>query len=376
MIYLDNAATTMLHPEVLKTYEYLLEHYFANPSSIHALGVKANQLMQQSREQIAALLKVNSSELTFTASASEANNLAIKGYVFAHMKHGRHLICSKVEHSSVYEVFKQLESEFGFQVTYLDVNHEGVVEPETLKKAMKDDTILVACMYVNNEVGSINDIQALAKIAHQNIHCAFLADCVQALGKIPISLKDIDLASFSAHKIHGLKGSGVLYHRKNLKLMPLIVGGDQEHGLRAGTSNVLTNITFAKTLRLAMESQAHNFQNAKHLNRLVREKFADFDEVSFLSPKSGSPYILSMAIKVLGSEIIMNALQNKQIYVSAKSTCQSSYKGHSKVLMAMKCTEEEMNGVIRISFTSTTSEEEVLVFIRTLEEIIHEYRTK
>lgn len=376
MIYLDNAATTSLHPEVKKTYMYLLDHYFANASSIHRLGVKVNQLMEQSREQIASLLKVNSNELTFTASASEANNLAIKGYVFAHQHHGTHLICSKVEHSSVYEVFKQLECDFGFDVTYLDVNNEGVVEPETLQRAMRKDTILVACMYVNNEVGSINDINKLARIAHQNIHCAFLADCVQALGKLPIALKEIDLASFSAHKLHGLKGSGLLYHRKNLKLQSQIVGGGQEQGLRAGTSNAFENIVFAKTLRLACESQEKNLAYAKMLNEVARSELASMEEVKILSSLQGSPYILSLSVVVMGSEIVMNALQNKEIYVSAKSTCQSSFKGHSKVLQAMKCSEEEMNGVLRISFSSETTKEEVLQFVGTLKEIINEYRTK
>ncbi|MGL5978061.1 MAG: cysteine desulfurase family protein [Erysipelotrichaceae bacterium] len=376
MIYLDNAATTKLDPQVQATYVQLLEQYYANPSSIHALGVKTNSLMQQSRQQLAKNLKVNSDELTFTASASEANNMAIKGYVFAHQHHGKHLICSRVEHSSVKAVFEQLETYFGFEVTYVDLDESGIVSTESLKRAMRKDTIFVACMMVNNEVGSINDTTGLARIAHQNLHCAFLADGVQALGKIPIDLTEVDFATFSAHKIHGLKGSAILYHKRNKTLLPLIVGGEQEAGLRAGTSNVVTNIVLAKTVRLALESQKASYEQARHYNHMVRDAFRDWEDVVFHSPKTGSPFILSMSVLVLGSEIMMNALEVREIFVSAKSTCSSKSKAHSSVLAAMKKSEAEMNGVLRISFSKMTTEKEVMMFIQNLKEIINEYRTK
>ncbi|MGL5540265.1 MAG: cysteine desulfurase family protein [Erysipelotrichaceae bacterium] len=376
MIYLDNAATTRLEPEVRKTYVHLLDTYFANSSSIHALGVKTHSLLQQSRSQIAHHLKVNSQELTFTASASEANNLAIKGYALANQQYGKHLICSKVEHSSVLGPIQQLQDEFGFEVSWLEVNHDGVVEPATLEKAMRPDTILVCAMMVNNEVGSINPIQKLAAIAHTNPRCVFFADGVQALGKIPVSLDGVDLASFSAHKINGLKGSGLLFHRKNVKLMPQIVGGEQEEGLRAGTSNVLTNIVLAKTIRLALEKQPKAYEQAKKLNQFIRSGLYDTKEVVFHSSIEGSPFILSLSVLGMGSEVLMNALEAREIYVSAKSTCSSKSKAYSKVLGAMGKTNEEMHGVLRVSFDSMTTLEEAKVFVKHLKEILHDYRTQ
>ncbi len=375
MLYLDNASTTRVNPEVLTTYQSLLAKYFANADSIYDLGVEVHNLQEKSRNMLAKLLKVNSSELTFCSCASEANNLAIKGYAFANQHHGKHLICSAIEHSSVIEVFKQLEAHFGFSLTILPVNHQGVVEVETLRKAMRKDTILVAIMYVNNEVGSIQPINELAKVVHQEHYCAFLVDCVQALGKIDLDLTNVDLASFSAHKVNGLKGSGLLYHRLNKRLMPLVIGGQQESGLRAGTSNYVLNIVLAKTFRLALEKQQANQSRIHELKTYLYNELSSMPEISLNSDLNGSDYICSFSVLTSGSEIMMNALSKRGVYVSAKSTCSTSKKSYSPVLEAMGKDSKSLNGVLRVSFTYDTTLLEVQEFIKTLKEIIYAYST-
>ena len=376
MIFFDSASTTPLHPEVLKTYVYILENYFANSDALYDYALKSSSLMEQSREQIASMLKVKDNEIFFTSGASESNNMLIKGISFAYQHKGKHLITSAVEHSSVMGAFKQLEEYFGFEVTYLPVNSKGVVECEQLKKALRPDTILVSIMSVNNEVGSINDLKALSKIVKTYSHAFFHSDCTQSLAKMEIPMECLDAASFSAHKIYGCKGSGFLYKKVNIQLLPLINGGQQEEGLRGGTSNHPCNIVLAKTLRLAMEKMDEHRQKVAQLNDLLRRELNRMDDIIINSPEDATPYILNFSCTCMTSEIMLNALNERQIYVSAQSTCHSKTKSVSEVLLAMGIGQKRASQALRISFSYLNTEEEVIEFIRNLKEILNEYRIK
>ena len=376
MIYLDYASTTPLNQEVLSTYKKLLDKHFANADSLHSLGRDVSRLMETSRKQIAKLLNVYDDEIIFTSCASEANNYAIKAYALANQYKGKHIISTNVEHSSVANTLAQLSGYFGFEITYLQVNEEGIIDLDTLKKALRKDTILVSMMYVNNEVGSINPIYECAKYVHEHSRAHFHVDCVQALGKIHIDLNQIDLASFSAHKIYGLKGSGILMKKRNIKMLPLISAGQQEYGLRGGTSNALVDIVLAKTLRLALESLDQNYQYVKQLNQYLRDEISKMNDFVINSPSNASPYILNVADLKIGSEVMLNALDAKGFCVSAISTCASRKKAISHVLLAMNKSELIATHSIRISLSHLTTLDELKIFIKTLKEIHDGYKSK
>ncbi len=377
MIYLDYASTTPVNQEVLKAYTYVLEKYYANTDSLHDAGLRVAELMEQSREQTASCLKVKANELMFTSGASEANNMAIKGSAFALQHRGKHLITSCVEHSSVDQAMKQLQELFGFEVTYLPVNSSGVVEAETLRRALRKDTILVSIMALNNEVGSINDIAELAKVTHESSRAVFHSDCTQILGKQLLTfLPNIELASFSAHKIYGLKGSGLLYHKQNVHLVPLICGGQQEAGLRGGTSNAPSNIAWAKTIRIACEEMDEHSRHVSELNQHLRLGLAEIDGVEINSPHDATPYILNFSVMGMTSEVMLNALNHYGICVSSRSTCSSKTKAPSKVLMAMGYSEERATHSLRISLSHLSKKSEVDELLKVLKEIFNDYRIK
>lgn len=376
MIYLDYSSTTPIREEVLKTYTMLLKTYYGNSDSLHDLGRETGKLMEQSRAQIAQLFHVYKDEILFTSCASESNNYATKGYAWKNQNKGKHLITTCVEHSSIHNAMEQLKEMFGFEVTYLPVNQQGVVDIEDLKKALRKDTILVSMMMVNNETGAVNPIKECAEYVHANSRAAFHMDGVQALGKIPVDLSCVDMATFSAHKIYGLKGSAILYKKRNITLLPLISGGQQEDGYRGGTSNAPSNIVFAKTLRLALEQQAKSYTYVKQLNELLRKELSELPDVVINSPQDACPYILNISCLKIGSEIMLNALNEKGFAVSAQSTCSSKSKAVSSVLLAMGLGELRATHAIRISLSHQTTTQEVTAFIKALKEIIHDYRTK
>lgn len=376
MIYLDYSSTTPIREEVLKTYTMLLKTYYGNSDSLHDLGRETGKLMEQSRAQIAQLFHVYKDEIFFTSCASESNNYATKGYAWKNQNKGKHLITTCVEHSSIHNAMEQLKEVFGFEVTYLPVNQQGVVDIEDLKKALRKDTILVSMMMVNNETGAVNPIKECADYVHSNSRAAFHMDGVQALGKIPVDLSCVDMATFSAHKIYGLKGSAILYKKRNITLLPLISGGQQEDGYRGGTSNAPANIVFAKTLRLALEQQAKSYTYVKQLNELLRKELSEVQDVVINSPQDACPYILNISCLKIGSEIMLNALNEKGFAVSAQSTCSSKSKAVSSVLLAMGLGELRATHAIRISLSHQTTTQEVTAFIKALKEIIHDYRTK
>ena len=372
MIYLDYAATTPVDKEILHTYQSLLEKYFANSDSLHDLGTEVRDLLVQARDNIAKQLNVRSDEVIFTSGASEANNAAIKGIAFQKENRNKHFIASEIEHSSVRTTFLQLQ-ELGYRVDFAKVDENGVVLLEELKKLIQKDTILVSIMQVNNEVGSIQPINEIKEYVKKHTNAYFHVDMVQALGKIPIDCKDIDLISFSAHKVFGLKGSGLLIKKAHVKLLPLISGGKQEFGLRGGTSNALVNVLFAKTLRLALEQQAVNYQYVTLLRNDVVEKLNRLDKVVVNSTLQGSPFIINFSCLTLSSEVALNALNSRGFAVAARSTCSTLGDEDAFVLKAMHKDEKVMAGTIRLSLSKNTKKEELTSFVQNLKEIIEIY---
>ncbi|MBR2578360.1 MAG: cysteine desulfurase, partial [Erysipelotrichaceae bacterium] len=366
-VYFDNVATTRTDDDVLKTYKELLDKYYCNSDALYDDAVIINNMMEKSRENIAKLLCVEKEEVIFTGGASEANSLAVKGLCLKHQDR-KHIISTVYEHSSVYNALKQLEEDFGYEVTYLVPNKEGKIEAEDVRKNLRPDTILVSVMLVNNEIGAVNDIDEIKKIVKKHAGTYFHSDITQGLGKIYIDLKDIDLASFSAHKIHGLKGSGALIRKKHVELLPLINGGQQEYGIRGGTENSLVNIVLAKTLRIALERQKTSHQHIRELNACFKEKIRDVEGVKINLENSIDNLInISTPIK---SEVLLNALNAKGIMVSSKSTCGSRKNEPNRALKALGIDEDY---AIRVSFDYENTREEIDYFISCLKEDIGKY---
>lgn len=372
-IYLDYAATTCVRKEILDAYKKLLDINFANSDSIHKLGNEAGRYLSKARNQIAQLLNVKDKEVIFTSGSSESNNLAIKGAALAYKSRGNHLITSAIEHPSVLDSFKWLQEHMGFEVTYLPVNENGVVTLQSLKQAIRKDTILVSIMAINNEIGSINDIKELSKYVKENTHAIFHCDATQAISKEDIDYTYVDLFNFSSHKLYSLKGSSVLIKKEKVRLVPLISGGQQEFSIRGGTSNWPSHVMTSKALRIAMENFKVEHEYVKgiynYLLTRLNEKFGD--EIIINSPKNGSVYILNFAFKNKRGEIIVNALSERGIYISSKSACSSYSKEISNSVYALTNDEFISKNSLRVSFSYLTKREDIDIFLSELEEIVN-----
>ncbi len=371
-VYLDYASTTPIDKDILQSYIKLLNENYANADSKHYMGNVAKNYLRIAKNRIADLLNVDEKEIIFTSGSTEANNLAIKGVCFANANKGKHIITSKVEHPSVLDTFKQLETVFGFNVTYLDVDSEGKVSLPELKKALRKDTILVSIMAVNNELGSINDIDEICTIVKAISKAYIHVDATQAIGKENIDYSRVDLYNFSSHKIHGLKGCGVLVKRKNVNISPLIVGGQQENGMRGGTSNWPAYTMMAKTLRKALSSQAKNKEYVEELNKYLKEKLVNIDKLVINSPNDATPYILNFCILGKKGEVILNALSNNGICISSRSACSSKSNDYSIPVYEITHNEEIAKNSLRISLSHLTKKEEIDYFIYCLLNILKE----
>ena len=368
-VYFDSASTTPVDPEVLKQYKALLDDHYVNSESLYDEGIAINKLLNTSRKYIADYFKVNQDSIIFTSCASEANNLAIKGISLLN-KEKNHIITTKIEHSSVLNAIKQLETYFGYNVTYLDVDKNGHIDIDMLKSSINDKTCLVSIMYVNNEIGSINDINYIKSIIKQYPKTYLHVDAVQALGKIDIDFNDIDLLTVSAHKIYGLKGSGILIKRNNVKLLPLINGGQQEFGLRGGTSDAIKHIMFAKTLRLYITKCKEKNDYLSQLKNYLITKISETDKIN-MNINDPELYIFSINTPI-NSEIMLNALNKQNIMVSALSTCHSA-STTSHVLQAIGLNEDTIRKSIRISIDFNNTIQEIDYLINTIKEIIIKY---
>lgn len=375
MIYLDYVATTPLRPEVLSTYNNLLEKYFFNADSMYDKGIEVNRLMEHSRKLISEMLKVKEDELIFTSCGSESNNLAIKGVAFQYQNRGKHIITTAIEHSSVYETCKELEKTFGFEVTYLKVDQKGCISLQELQDSIRDDTILVSIMYANNEIGVINPIEEIKQIVKKYDKIKLHFDMVQALGKLPIDLTDVDLASFSAHKIYGLKGSGLLFKRRSTTIVPLINGGQQEFGMRGGTSNACSNIVFAKTLRLALENFDNKAKHIKMINSYARKCLNQIEGVIINSDETCCiSSILNFSCPGYKPEVILHDLESEEIYLSTRSACSSKSENISRIMAQLNLDKEIASSALRISFGEHTTIEDIDKFCYYLQESLRKLK--
>ena len=374
VIYLDNAATTKVDPEVLNSYNQITLKYFANPSSIHSLGQESSRLLDKSREQILNVLKLTHHDVIFTSGATEANNLAIKGYCFANRSRGKHIITSSTEHPSVLNTVLEMQ-DFGFEVTVLPVNKEGQIEVNSLKAAIREDTILVSLMMVNNEVGAINPIKEVGEYLKKFPKIAFHVDMVQAIGKLPIDFNNIDMFSIAGHKIHGLLGSGLLIKEKKIILKAINQGGGQENNLRSGTNTLALSASLAKALRLAIEGEANNFKKVKVLSKRLLGYLKDNkDKYLINSYNEDNPYIVNFSLLHHKASVVVEALSNRGIMVSSLSACHAKNEDYSKVVYAMYQDLNLAHNTIRISFDKDNTIEEVEALIKNLEEILKEIK--
>ena len=368
MIYFDNSATTKPYKEVLDTFLKVNESYYANPSSIHSFGGRVEKLIQQSREQIASLLGIKTKEVFFTSGGTESNNLAIKGTALQYGHRGKHIITTKIEHPSVINAFKQLET-FGYSATYLDVDANGKVRPSDVKEAIQDDTILVSVMGVNNEIGSVQPIREIGLILQQYPKILFHVDAVQACGKVSLILDEklIDLCSISAHKIHGIKGTGMLFVRDGLELSPLLSGGEQEGNLRSGTENTGGIVSFAKALRMHMEDSRQKLAIMEENQVFLRRELEKIEGVTVHTPiRDHAPHILNFSVQDFKGEVLIHALDRHEVYVSTTSACSSKQSKPSQTLLSMGVPDNLASNSVRISLSFHNTMEECQEFITLL----------
>ncbi len=365
MIYLDNSATTKPHKDVLATFMLVNEQYYANPASIHRAGVESNALLTKAREQLANILHTEEKNILFTSGGTESNNAAIFGLAKSSNFRGKHIITTEIEHPSILEAVKRLEEE-GYEIDYLKVNKSGVISLEELQQKLRKDTIIVSIMHVNNEIGAVQPIKEAAQIIHRTCQAMFHVDAIQSFGKLPVIFdgdNGPDVISISGHKIQGLKGSGLLAFRKKPQLKAFIVGGGQEFGLRSGTVAVPQAVSLAKAARLAVEGMPENVEKFKKWSADLHHFFEQFgQEVYVLSPKDGAPHILSFSVKGLKGEILINALQKRDIIVSTSSACSSKQTKTSHVVEALNIDSRYKNGVLRLSLGAINTDEDIASF--------------
>ncbi|OZI12794.1 cysteine desulfurase NifS [Bacillaceae bacterium SAS-127] len=370
MIYFDNSATTKPYREALAAFSKVNEQFFGNPSSLHQLGLEAEQLLTGARRQVASLIGVKPEELLFTSGGTESNNLAIKGTALAYKDRGRHIITQQTEHPSVLQACRQLE-EYGFRVTYLPVDHEGRVSVQALQQALTDETILVSIMHVNNETGTVQPIEEIGRFLARYPKVLFHVDDVQGIGKVSLDLRNIDLCSFSAHKFHGMKGTGALYKRVGVQLSPLLSGGEQEYKVRSGTENTGGIVAMAKALRMTEEKRVQASSSMKSIQIFLRTELEKMNGVTIHTPATGcAPHILNLSIEGVKGEVLVHALEEKGCFVSTTSACSSKQKKTSTVLSAMGISQAEADSSIRLSLAYDNSLEEAKTFTKQLQHIL------
>lgn len=375
-VYLDNNATTKMDNEVFEAMVPYLTEYYGNASSLHLFGKETNKAMNESRETIAKYLGVEPSEIIFTASGSESDNLAIRGIARAYKNRGKHIIASPIEHPAIKNTLKDLEDE-GYEVTILHVDKNGMLDVEELKNAIKDETILITVMHANNEVGTFQPIEEIGKIAKEN-KIIFHVDAVQTMGKVDIKPKEmgIDLLSFSAHKFYGPKGVAALYWRNGVRFGKVLTGGGQEGKRRPGTSNVPGMVGMAKALEIAYRDMAEEFKKEEELRDYFESEVLKRIPEVVINAKEAKrlPGTSSITFKYLEGESMLLSLSYKGIAVSSGSACSSDDLQASHVLLAMGIEPEFAHGTIRFGLGKYNTKEEIDYTLDVLVEVIEKLR--
>ncbi len=377
LIYLDNASTTKVNEEVLKVYNDTHVVYFANPSSIHKEGQKSFYLLNRSKEEILRLFNLKDHEVIYLSGATEANNLAVKGVALRYKNRGDHLITTAYEHPSILEAYAQLEKEFGFKVTYLKPNKDGIITSQMVEAAMTDKTTLVSIMAVNNEIGAVNPIEDISRLLEKYPKAIFHVDACQAIGKLEkeINYSKVDLLTISGHKIHGLVGFGALIKKKKIELLPLNSGGGQEYGYRSGTEDLANANALVKAVQLALKDEKKNYNHVKEMADKLLSYLRNKPELYELNvPTVVNPYIINFSTISKKGSVVVEALSNNNIMVSSTSACHSSKEKGSYVVASLGKSEKAINNTIRVSLDSSNTIEEIDTFVSILDEIIGEIR--
>lgn len=378
-IYLDNSATTQVFPEVADEMTKIMCTQYGNPSSMHRKGLEAEQILRKAKETLAGILKCTEKELLFTSGGTESDNLALRGVAAAYQRRGKHIITTMVEHPAILQTTKYLEEQ-GFEVTYLPVDGSGRIRLEDLEAAIREDTILVSIMHTNNEVGAVQPIaEAGALIKKLNPNTFFHVDAVQGFGKAKILPKKmgIDLMSVSGHKIHGPKGIGFLYVSEKVRLKPIVFGGGQQNNLRSGTENVPGIAGMAMAAKRLYEDYDVDVNRLADCKAYFIDGIREIEgtQVNGLLPESpngegAAPHIVSVSFRGVRSEVLLHALEEKGVYVSAGSACSSHKPQSSATLKAMGFPNDLLGSTIRFSFSVFTTREELEYTLTVLKEIL------
>ena len=373
MIYFDNAATTRALDEVADKVKYMLLENFGNPSSQNMAGVNAENEVIKARKIIAASINAEPDEIYFTSGGTESDNWAIFGTAKGYIRSGKHMITTAIEHPAVLQPMRELEKN-GWDITILGVDEKGYINIDELKAAIREDTVLVSTILINNETGTIQNAEEISKaIKSVNPHTLYHVDAVQAYGKYPINVKKmgIDMLSVSGHKVHGPKGVGFFYMKKGLKVKPIIFGGGHERGQRSGTENTPSIVGLAEAVKIDMAEMDKAVEHVKLVKKTLAEGILNIIPMTYINGPSieeGSPYVLNIGFEGLRSEVLLHSLEEKEIYVSAGSACNSKKKGASTVLSALGIDEKRIEGAIRFSFCRYNTVEEAEQCIEILKE--------
>lgn len=369
MVYLDYSATTPVLPEVLDSYNKVTEEYFGNPNSLHNLGIKSRELLDSANKQVAELLNVKESEFVYTSGATEANNMALIGTALTYKRYGNRICVSKMEHPSIYGICKYLEKN-GFIIDYVDVTEEGVIDFEDLKRKVTKETILVSICAVNSETGARQPLKTVRQVIRKNNeNCIFHSDMTQAIGKVNLSITDVDLASMSGHKIYGPKGIGLLYKNRNLVLTPLLYGS-HEGELNPGTPPLPLIVAFAKALRLALKDISKKEETVRKYNEKIIAHLSNYPNIKINSSKYCIPHILNISLMDIKPETFIHALESDEVYISSNTACASGQASAS--VMNMYNDELRSKTTIRISLSHMTLPSEITEFLESFDKHYNE----
>lgn len=366
MIYLDNSATTMVDDRVLETFNKVCKNYPGNSNSLHSLGIKSKELEDYATEKISNLLGVKPSEIIYTSGASESNNTVLKGVASKYKNRGNHIITTPLEHSSVLETCKYLESK-GFIIDYVKIKDNGLIDIDYLERLLTDNTILVSVAYVDSELGIRQDIDTIGKIVKKHPKCYFHVDATQAIGKIKVDPTNIDFISMSAHKIFGLKGIGLLIKKDNIVIDNLIHGGKSTTIYRSGTPALPLICSLMKALELVIPNIDKNYEYVSSLSRKIKDNLKKYDNIHINSTENSIPYIINFSVIGVKPETFIHTMEEEDIYLSTKSACSTSDVSLS--VDSIYHNREISMSSIRISLSYKNTEEEIDKFIKTFDKI-------
>lgn len=377
-IYLDNAATTKVRDEVLAEMTDVLSNDYGNPSSLHRMGLIVEKRIEAARKNVASLINCSDNEILFTSGGTESNNLAIHSHV-SKLNKSHNIVTTAIEHPSVYNVYKEYENR-GYDVRYIDTDKQGLIDFESLKKLVDKNTGLISIMYVSNEIGIVQKLDEIIKYVKEiNSSIKIHIDAIQALGKLPINMKklNVDTMSFSAHKVHGPKGTGALYVNSKANLEAMMYGGFQEKGIRPGTENTSGIIGFGKACELLKQDFNEEVNKFKSLKLAYAEKLKEMiEDISINSSfdENGAAHILNVSFKTVKAEVLVHYLENYGIYVSTGAACSSKKDVENRTLSAIKLDNDLIEGTIRLSFGYFNSNDEIDYAVDKIKECVEDIR--